>query len=64
MWFDSIDFSVRFYENQAVPDIFIYLVNEKNQRICFRRHSVDLEEGIPNEWRMLKPDLTMIQVHS
>jgi hypothetical protein len=40
------------------------LVDEHFQRICFRRHKAELEWPIENEWRMLKPDLTMTKLIS
>ena len=40
MWNNEKEFIVRFYENQNVPDIFFYLINEDEEKICFYRTPV------------------------
>jgi hypothetical protein len=37
-WNSEKSMGVAFYENQLLPDIFIYLVNEKNEKVCFLRY--------------------------
>jgi hypothetical protein len=40
MWNNEKEFDVYFYENQHVPDIFFYLINEDEDKICFYRTPV------------------------
>jgi len=29
--------SVQFYENQLIPDIFVYLIDDTGEKVCFLR---------------------------
>lgn len=47
-----------------MPDIFIYLVNDKGQRICYLRYQPKLGIIQADQWVSLKPDTALVNMQS
>ena len=43
-WDNEVTFYPSFYENQEFPDVFFYLINEDEDRICYYRQKLTLQE--------------------
>lgn len=66
--------SVQFYENQLIPDIFVYLIDDTGEKVCFLRFApfpngedFNNESGITvfqQQWILMKPDLSRIIIQN
>ncbi len=45
-----------------MPDIFIYLVNDKEQKICYLRYGPKLGVILEDQWVKLNPDPAILNI--
>ncbi len=64
MWSIEKSLVASFYENQDIPDIFVYLVDHHDKKLCFSRFPAILGQVLEDKWIELKPDLSVIQMKS
>ena len=62
MWGVQKTMTTMTYVNQEVPDIFVYLVNSKGEKICYARFDAVLGLIIEDKWIDLKPDLSVVNL--
>lgn len=53
-------FTVTVSSIQEVPDIFVYLVNSKDIKICYKRYKPREGVIVDNQWIALEPDLSIL----
>lgn len=66
--------SLAVYENQLIPDVFVYLVDDAGQKVCYLRYfpfpngedySSENETVIlEQQWVLMKPDLSRIIIQN
>lgn len=51
-------------ENQIMPDIFVYLIDDERKSMCYLRYTPKEGEILEDKWVNFKPDLAVVKIQS